>query len=255
MLSESELRGKTAIITGGGNGAGAVYSQALARLGVAVAVADIDGDAASGVVESITAEGGRALAVSVDLAEPDQIQAMVDRTVEEFGHLDILINNAAMIPGPTPLLEASVDVWDRMFAINTRAVFLATQAAARVMVPQGGGVIVNVSSISAFTAFGQKSIYEASKAAVSQLTASLAIETASLNIRINAFAPGLIVHPRQTERMGGPERIAKAASLIPLGRAAEPDDYVGPLVFLCSDASRFITGQTIVVDGGYTKTR
>ncbi|MEY2926483.1 MAG: hypothetical protein RL367_960 [Pseudomonadota bacterium] len=247
------LGGKVAIVTGASRGIGRAYAQALAGAGAAVLIADMLEAEGQAVAEAICATGGRALFQRVDVSDPVSTEAMATRAVAEFGGIDILVNNAAMFASLVggPLSDISIERWDRTMAVNVKGPWLCIKAAAPHMRARGGGAIVNQSSISAF-GMAYMLDYTASKAAVIGLTKSVASELGHDNIRVNCIAPGGTATEGYAQIMGGnmdiAEERAKSSQLI--AEMMGPDAMVGTLLHLVSDGARFVTGQTLVVDGG-----
>jgi NAD(P)-dependent dehydrogenase (short-subunit alcohol dehydrogenase family) len=204
------------------------------------------------LAEQICAGGGEALAVPCDVTEPAQIQAAVDRTVEHYGRIDILINNAGLT-FKAPAEEYGLEDWNRIIQVNLTGVFLFAQAVGRQMIKQQSGRIVNISSIAAETAITGSLAYCASKGGVHMLNKVLAVEWAPHGIRVNALAPAYtetpLVKAIAAERADFLDKVCKRT---PLGRLAQPEEMVGAALFLASDASRYVTGETIRVDGGWT---
>ncbi|MBI4492507.1 MAG: 3-oxoacyl-ACP reductase FabG [Chloroflexi bacterium] len=246
------LEGKVAIVTGGGHGIGAEYARAFAQEGAKVVVADVDEVAAKQVAERLAREGYQALGLRVDVADFASASRMVERTVEAFGRVDVLMNNAAIfatIPiSREPFDRISEDEWDRVMAVNVKGVWQCCRAVAPAMCRQGGGSIINISSSTVFKASGRIH-YVASKAAVVGFTRVLAAELGGDNIRVNAIAPGSTL----SEADPTPEIVRMREAAIAgraLKRLQRPGDLLGTAVFLASDDSAFVTGQTLVVDGG-----
>ena len=241
-----ELKGKIAIVTGAGGagvgGLGVVYAEALAEAGAAVVVGDIDGDAAVKVANDLVRKGHRSIGVGADVASEPDVIAMVAAAVDAFGGVDILVNNAGLARGKwSEGLELGAEDWMRILAVNTLAPLLCARACRASMVARGGGVIVNQTSNAAYGEYGA---YSVTKLALIGITNILSAELGADNIRVNAIAPG-----GMTAKIP-PELLAQQLALQKLRRQGNPQDLIGALLFLCSDRSSFLTGQTILVDGG-----
>lgn len=249
MARNYDLHGKVAIVTGGGRGIGKSIALGLAECGAKVVVASRTKEELEGVVNEIKEGGGEAIAVVADLMITDQIPALVDATIEAFQRVDILVNNAAR-SFLRPLMELREDGYDKIFTVNVKAAFLLSRAVATIMMEQGGGKIVNITTVGAVRGGAGMGIYHASKAALNMLTKCMAVEWAPLNINVNAVGPGLTKTPFSQPIWSNPEVEKTITSRIPKGRLAEPEDIVGAVLFLCSEDSLFITGETIYVDGG-----
>ncbi len=241
---------KVAIVTGAAQGMGAAYVRLLSQRGVAVAVADINLELAETVAAGIAAEGGKALAVKVDVGSPESCKACVEATVAAFGKLNYLVNNAGLLSAATlpPLQDINIDDYQRVMSVNMHSVLYMTQAAAPEMKKQGGGAIVNTSSIGSWQATG---IYSVSKAGVNTLSVNLAHSLAADNIRVNAIAPGTV----DTEGMKpimSVEQMAQWAKMSgqATGEVAGPEKIAAVGVFLLSDEAAFVNGQVFPVDGG-----
>ena len=254
-----KLEGKVAIVTGGGQGIGRGIALRFGKEGASVVVADIQQDQAQKVADEIKAAGGKAVAVTVDVRKQDQVQAMVDTAVREFGSLDILVNNAG-VGRIIPFFETTEKDWDLMFDINCKGLLWCCQAAAKVMIDQGrGGKIVNLASQAGRRGEALVLAYCASKACVISMNQSIALALAPYKINVNAIAPGIVDTPfwdevdRQFAKLlnmeiGEPK--ATFTKAIPMGRIEQPDDIAGAAVFLASSDADYITQQCLNVDGG-----
>jgi L-rhamnose 1-dehydrogenase len=249
------MTGRVAIVTGAASdlGMGRAIADAYVAEGGRVAYVDVDEAACADAVALVVENAADAIAVTADVSDPEQVDAAVAQTVDAFGRVDVLVNNAGVVRF-APLLELSHEEWDRTMAINLKGYFLFSQAVARQLVRQGGGgCIVNISSISAETAGEWKVHYCASKAGVKLLTEGCALEWAEHAIRVNAIAPGdiatNIVKDDYIEQLV--EQISYSEA-VPLGRVGAAEDVVGAALFLASDEAAYITGATIKVDGGIT---
>jgi 3-oxoacyl-[acyl-carrier protein] reductase len=247
------LREQVIIVTGGAHGIGRAYCEGLAREGAGVVVADIDGPAAEATVKALSESGYEALAVVTDVSQPEATERMARATMDRFGRIDGLINNAALFQRPAmsrvPFEQISVEEWDRLMAVNLRGIFLCCRAVVPSMKQQRRGKIVNISSGTVFYGAPLVAHYVTSKAGVIGLTRSLARELGEYNINVNAVAPGLTISTDEVSEgmMAWNQQRLQARSL---KRTEVPQDLVGTVVFLCSSESDFMTGQTLVVDGG-----
>ena len=244
------LEGRTAIVTGGGQGNGAAIAKGLARHGASVIVTDINGATAAAVAEDIRRAGGVAESHILDVSDADACAALAEQTQKTLGDCSIVINNAGICPRHTiddPNLRKA---WSDVMDINVTGTLNVSVA----YIPQlrrTRGAIINTASIAAFVSTATSVGYSASKAAVRLLTQNLAQELAKDGVRVNALAPGPFVTAMTAPTRENPERSASFLNRIPLGRYGEPDELVGPVIFLASPMSSYITGATLVVDGGY----
>ena len=241
------LSGKVAIVTGGARNIGAVYARKLAEEGAAVMIADIiDGEE---IVQQIESSGGRAMALKIDVANEDDTARMAEETVRAFGRIDILVNNAAIFINLQrhPFYEITAEEWDRVSGVNIKGPFLCAKAVFPQMKTQGSGKIINISSSTAFWGTPMFLHYVASKAALIGMTRSLAREVGEYGISVNAIAPGLVQH----EGQNAPKELTEfQLNVRSIKRIQTPDDLLGALVYLASSDSDFVTGQTLVIDGG-----
>lgn len=246
----TEFEGKVVLVTGAGRGIGRAISEAFAAQGARLAVNDVTPVNLDETLRRISAVGGIARDYIADVALKMPVQAMVEQILEEWGHIDILINNAGVEPH-APLLDLDEWDWRRTLDVNLSGPFFTMQSVGRVMSAQGGGVIVNVASI-AGRAHGLKdrAAYVASKTGLLGLTREAAREFAAYNIRVNAVCPGVIETEMTAALRQNPTMVAKWLEDIPQGRLGTPGDVVGLVLFLCSDAAGYLTGQAINIDGG-----
>jgi 2-deoxy-D-gluconate 3-dehydrogenase len=250
-----DLKGKGAIVTGAGMGIGQGIAFRLAEAGASVLVVDIKPEAAAETVRQIQAKDGIAFAVQADAASVADAERVAQEAVSRFGRLDILVNNAGIFPF-SPALQTTEALWDKVLDVNLKGVFFYTQAAAKRMVAAGqGGRIVNIASIDALHPTGNLVHYDASKGGVVMATKSLALEFGQYGITVNAIAPGAINTPGASAGTAGvqiSDEIMKSFLVrIPLGRQGVPDDIAKATLFMASEASAYVTGSLLVVDGGY----
>jgi NAD(P)-dependent dehydrogenase (short-subunit alcohol dehydrogenase family) len=247
------LQDKRAIITGGGSGIGRAIAQCLARAGALVLICDIDAAAAAAAAAAITADGGRALARAADVSLAADCQAAVDAAVAAWGGVDVLVNNAGIIRR-ADVLQTTVQEWDQVMAVNVRSVFLMCKYAIPVMTRAGGGTIVNTASCWGLKGGPDAVSYCASKGAVVNMTRALAIDHGRHGIRVNAVCPGDTDTPMLREEarqlgMAAGQMLTEAADR-PLGRIGSPEEIAAAVLWLASDASSYVTGASIPVDGG-----
>jgi NAD(P)-dependent dehydrogenase (short-subunit alcohol dehydrogenase family) len=243
----SDFSGKVALVTGGAGGIGRAAAIQFAQQGGKVAVADIDAVGAAKTVEMIG--GAEALAISVDVSDEASCQAMVDATVGEFGRLDVLFNNAGVAGDRARTADITTDDWNRVLAVNLTGVFFCARAAIPAMQAAGGGVIVNTASVDGLVGMPTVPHYVAAKHGVIGLTKNIAIEYAKDNIRAVAVAPGYI-KTKMTEEAFSDDEKALLASLVPMGRAAEPEEVAKMVLWLASDQASYVSGSVHTVDAG-----
>ena len=248
-----DLKNKVAIITGARRGMGRAHALALAKADAKVVVSDISQEDCEIVVGEIKKAGGEALAVKCDVSKKQEVDNMVKAAVGKWGRVDILVNNAGICQFK-PFLEITEEEWDRTIDINLKGYFLCAQAASREMVKQKSGAIVNIASI----AMGQMGVgfatlahYSASKGGIVAMTETMAIELGPYNIRVNAIAPGVIDTPMVDPLKSDPKTMEGTLTRVPLHRMGKPEEVSNLVLFLGSDASSYMTGSTVVIDGGW----
>lgn len=249
-----DLSGRTALVTGGGSGIGRHIAIGLAEAGADVFTASRKVENCQQTVREIERRGRRGWAIATDLTCDDDITRLADRVLSETDRLHVLVNSAGLIWG-APTLDFPLEAWDRVFQVNVRALWLLSQRIANHMKEAGGGSIIHISSISAFRGAAEEDepaiAYPASKAAVTALTRDLGVKLARHGIRVNAIAPGLFDTGMMDYLRNDEARLAKLIDRVPMGRAGEEDDIKAAAVFLASEAARYVTGQTLFVDGGW----
>ena len=247
-----DLSEKVSIVTGGGRGLGRTMALALADFGANVIIADIIINQAEYVAKEIIKKDIRSLAIKVDVTKPKEVQKMVFQVMKHFGRIDILINNAG-INIIAPAENFAVKDWEKVLDINLKGVFLCSQVVGKVMIKQKKGKIINIASIHGLVGSTHHAVaYNSSKAGVINLTRALAIEWGKYNINVNAIAPGIIETDLTRKRLENKKYYKYWIDRTPLGRIGKPEDLIGALIYLSSEASDWLTGHTIVVDGGYT---
>jgi len=251
-LPELSLKGKVAIVTGGGQGIGKAISLALARCGADVCIADIAPGSGEGVAAQMRTLGQESMVLAVDVRDSGQVADMVQKVIKKYGHVDILVNNAGGATGPTfgigRVLNISERDWDDTITLNLKSVFLCSQAVARTMMERKKGCIINMASMTGQFPWAGLPAYSAAKAAVINLTKSLAMELAPY-VRVNAIAPGLIETPR-TSKNRRPEQLQQLLTNVPMGRMGTPEEVADMALYLASDVAEWITGTIMDVNGG-----
>jgi len=251
-MEQFSLAGKVAIVTGASRGIGAAIAQAFAQAGASVVVASRKQEGVAAIAETIMQAGGKALAAPAHMGEPEAITRLVQTTVEAYGGVDIVVNNAATNPYFGALVDASDSVWAKTLDVNLLGYFRLARAAVPAMEARGGGKIINLASVAGLTPQPGMGVYGVTKAAVIMLTKTLAVELAPRNIQVNAIAPGFI-KTHFSEAIWGNASISEMViARTPAGRIAAPDELTGTALYLASAASDFMTGQILVVDGGLT---
>jgi glucose 1-dehydrogenase len=245
------LENKVAIVTGSSSGIGAAIALAFATEGAAVVINySRHPDSAQKVLDEIESAGGKGIVVGADVSDPKEVESMIQKAVDAFGRLDIVVNNAGM-EHRMPFLETPFEVWQETIAVNLTGTWLGCQAAAKQMVAQGDpGRIINVSSVHEDLAMLTNSPYCASKGGVRMLMRTLAVELAPHEITVNNIAPGAIDTPMDAPLKQDPDKMKELLAEIPLGRMGKPEDVANLALFLASDASSYVTGSTLFVDGG-----
>lgn len=245
------LEKQVALVTGATGGIGADLAAALAQAGASVGVAGRRESRVRSVVEAIRAAGGQAAAIDLDLTDRASIEAAVGRVVERFGRIDILVNNAGLGTNHDAI-DATEAEWDELFAVNVRGLFFACQSAARHMLAQGSGRIINMASQAGIVGIRRHAAYSASKAAVIGLSRVLALEWAPSGITVNSVAPTWVYTPGTADRLDDPTFLASVLERIPAGRVATTADVAAAVIYLASPAGAMVTGTVLAVDGGWT---
>ena len=259
QLDIFRLDGRTALVAGGGGAIGSALARALAGAGASIAIVDQSAERLEASAEQIRAGGGACLALAADFTAEADAERVVAETVEQFGRLDILVNAVGGGAGKV-LFDAEAyprDAWDWIYELNVRSTLVVTQAAVKAMIAAGnGGRVLNISSVRAALGINAGySAYVAAKGAVNSLTRQWATEWARHGITVNAIAPTFVDTPQVAMLLGDPAFKASIVSRIPLARVGDTDDLTGPALFFCSDASAFVTGQILGIDGGLTATQ
>lgn len=250
-MADKSMEGKVALVTGAGSGIGRVTALAFAREGARVVVSDVT-DAMDETVRLIQESGGEALAVHADVSVPEEVEGMIKAAVEAYGRLDYAFNNAGLGGLAAPAADYTLDAWNQVISVNLTGVWLCMKYQIEQMLKQGGGAIVNNASILGLVGFRNAPAYVTAKHGVIGLTKATALDYAQSGIRVNAVCPGFIHTPLVDKGFEeDPESQTMLESLHPIGRLGESEEISGVVVFLCSEAASFITGQPITVDGGY----
>ena len=245
------LIGKVALVTGAARGLGRACALAMAHAGADLALGLRDKDSAEDLEKEIVQLGRKVIRLQMDVGKMEQIRKAVADTVDRFGRIDILLNNVGIAP-PNRAEDVTEEDFDAVMDLNVKATYFTSQEVAKHMIEQGGGCIVNMSSQAGFIALDEESVYCLSKAAINHMTKNLASEWAKYNIRVNAVAPTFIETPGTEPWLSDPEFKKSVVDRIPLGRVGQPVEVAGPVVFLASEAASLITGETLLIDGGWT---
>lgn len=247
-----DLTGKTALVTGASRGIGQAIAVAFAQQGADVAVNSRSAENLRAVCDGVRATGRRAVAVPADVTDRDAARAMVDAALAEFGHLDVIVNNAGGTSFMVPFTELRFSGWEKVMRLNVESIVHVLQAAAPHLLERRSGSVINISSVAGLGGTPFLTPYGASKAAVISLTRSLAMEWGHANVRVNALCPGWTATDLNRNLWEDPQASKQLTDQIPLGRWARAEEMVGAAVFLASDASSYVTGHTLLVDGGLT---
>ena len=245
MSSHPDLAGKTVVVTGAGKGIGRAIAERFGAAGSSVVVNDVDAPSAEAVAAGIVEAGGAALAAGADVSDGEQVAAMFAATMETYGTVDVLVNNAGLVSPMLHFFDADEAWWRRIIDVNLTGHFLCAHQAARIMAKNGGGSIINMSSGGATRAHRSFTAYDASKGGIEALTRAMAVDLGPYNIRVNALMPGSI----DTAGLDAEERAYRGVN-IPAGRIGDPHDMTGPALFLASEESSYMTGDVLKIDGG-----
>jgi NAD(P)-dependent dehydrogenase (short-subunit alcohol dehydrogenase family) len=249
--SRFDLSGRVAIVTGATKGLGRAIAEGLAEAGASVVVSSRKQDLCERVAGEISARTGRpTLPLACHVAEWDAVPDFVATVLVELGRIDVLVNNAGIFPAPLGVREMTREYWRKVFAVNLEGPLRLSQCAASVMRDHGGGSIINITSTAAVSGGNTTCAYAASKAALINLTKSMALEWAGWKVRVNALSPGTFRTEMTASGPAGAEYLAARAAGIPMHRVGEPDEIVGPVLYLASDASSFVTGDELTISGG-----
>ena len=244
------LEGRLALITGAGQGNGRAFALGLAQAGARVIATDINADNVKETAAQVRSEGGEAWHFALDVTSSEACEALAAQVGKEIGNVDLLVNNAGIIIRENMSSPNAAAVWKKTLDVNLQGTFNVTHAWLPA-IKQTKGSIINVSSIAAYAGQGVSLGYSPSKGAIKMFTQSLAQELAPLGVRVNSLAPGVIETPMTASTRENPERLKTFMTRIPMGRLGKPEDLVGPVIFLASDMSRYVTGITLAVDGGF----
>lgn len=245
------LQDRVAVVTGGANGIGEAYSLGMAKEGAKVVIVDLDQEAGKRVLQEIKNAGGEGIFIRTDVSRKADVDNMVAETVKTYGKLDIMVNNAGIL-FTAPVEETTEEMWDKLFAVNVKGLFFCAQAAATEMKKRKRGKIINISSIAAIGGQAGLCAYSSTKGAVLPITRVFALELASYNIQVNAILPGTTDTGMAKAAMADPEWTRQITAGIPMGRLGKTQDLLGAVLYFASDDSNYCTGQTLIVDGGFS---
>ena len=245
------LKDRVAVVTGGAKGIGEAYSVGMAKEGAQVVIADLAQEAGERVIQEIKKAGGEGIFIRTDVSQKKDVENMVAETIKAYGKLDIIVNNAGIL-FTAPVEETTEEMWDKLLAVNVKGLFFCAQAAAKEMKKQKKGKIINISSIAAIGGQAGLCAYSATKGAVLTITRVFALELVSDNIQVNAILPGTTDTGMAKAAMADPEWTRQVTASIPMGRLGKTEDLLGAVLYFASDDSNYCTGQTLIVDGGYS---
>jgi NAD(P)-dependent dehydrogenase (short-subunit alcohol dehydrogenase family) len=245
------LKDRVAVITGGANGIGEAYVVGMAKEGARVVNADVDQKAGERIIQEIKKAGGEGIFIRTDVSQKEDVEKMVAETVKKYGKLDIIVNNAGIL-FTAPVEETTEEMWDKLLAVNVKGLFFCAQAAAKEMKKQKKGKIINISSIAAIGGQAGLCAYSSTKGAVLPITRVFALELAPYNIQVNAILPGTTDTGMAKAAMADPEWTRQVTAGIPMGRLGRTQDLLGAVLYFASDDSNYCTGQTLIVDGGFS---
>ena len=251
IAPQFSMDGKVAVVTGSTRGIGRAIAEGLAGAGAAVTVNGRNSDSTQKAAAEIAAGGSKTLAVAADVSDAADVERLINSTVSKFGRLDVLVNNAGISPYYKAAETVTEAEWDEIMKVNLKSVFLCCQAASRVMIPQKSGRIINMSSIGGQVALPKLFAYTAAKGAIDQMTRALAVEWAPYGIRVNAIAPAYVETDLTKGLRNNPKLRDELIRHVPLGRLGEPAEVVGAAIYLASDASSYVTGHVLTIDGGW----
>lgn len=248
-----KLEGKIAIVTGAGSGIGKAIALAFANQAAVVVLADLNYDAVKETEKEINESGNKSITIKTDVTKASDVDTMVTQTLDEYGSVDILVNNVG-IPGSEEAMQMHTtpeEEWDRVVAVNLKSVYLCSKRVIPEMIKRGSGKIINLSSVAGIVAFPGRAAYTATKGAVSLLTKAMALDYSKYNINVNAICPGMVETPMTKWRLDIPELREEVEKCIPMERVGVPNDITGAAVFLASGDSNYVSGHLLVVDGGW----